>query len=152
MSRERLIWIGLAAVLMLALIVAAVNGAQQNAWMEGYTFGRLAASAGEGAAVAPILPYGMGYAQRGPGFGGILFMLLGFGALFFVGSRIFRFAMWRAWAAQNYGTAQNYGAAQNPDAAQNPGAMPPPWMHHRHGSCGERQAATPEQAAAGAER
>ena len=147
MSRERLIWIGLAAVLMLALIFAAVNGAQQNAWMEGYTFGRLAASAGEGAAVAPILPYGMGYAQRGPGFGGILFMLLGFGALFFVGSRIFRFAMWRAWAAQNY------GATQNPDAAQNPGAMPPPWMHHRHGPCGERQAATtPEQAAAGAER
>ena len=144
MSRERLVWIGLAAVLMLALIVAAVNGAQQNAWMEGYTFGRLAASAGEGAAMAPILPYGMGYAQRGPGFGGILFMLLGLGAIFFIGSRIFRFAMWRAWAAQNY------GAAQNPDAAQNPGAMPPPWMHHR---CGERQAATtPEQAAAGAER
>ena len=139
MSRERLIWIGLAAVLMLALIVAAVNGAQQNAWMEGYTFGRLAASAGEGAAVAPILPYGMGYAQRGPGFGGILFMLLGFGALFFIGSRIFRFAMWRAWAAQDY------GAAQHPDAAQNPGAMPiPPWMHHRHGRCGERQV-TPEQ-------
>ena len=81
MSRERLIWIGLAAVLMLALIVAAVNGAQQNAWMEGYTFGRLAASAGEGAAVAPILPYGMGYVQRGPGFGGILFMLLGLGAV-----------------------------------------------------------------------
>ena len=135
MSRERLIWIGLAAVLMLALIVAAVNGAQQNAWMEGYTFGRLAASAGEGAAMAPILPYGMGYAQRGPGFGGILFMLLGFGALFFVGSRIVRCAMRHAWAAQN------------------PGAMPPLWMHHRHGGCGERQAATtPEQAAAGAER
>ena len=140
MSRERLIWVGLAAVLVLALISSGVNSAQQSAWMEGYTFGRLAASAGEGAAVAPILPYGMGYAQRGPGFGGILFMLLGFGALFFVGSRIFRFAMWRAWAAQN------------PDAAQSPGAMPPPWMHHRHG-CGERQAATtPEQAAAGAER
>jgi hypothetical protein len=136
MSRERLIWIGLAAVLMLALLVSAVNGAQQSAWMEGYTFGRLAASVGEGAAVAPILPYGMGYAQRGPGVGGILFLLLGFGALFFVGSRIFRCAMWRAWAAQNY------GAAQNPDAAQNPGAMPPPWMHHRHGGCGERQAAT----------
>jgi hypothetical protein len=128
-----MIWIGLAAVLMLALVVSAVNGAQQSAWMEGYTFGRLAAGSGDAAALAPVLPYGMGYAQRGPGFGGILFMLLGFGAIFFIGSRIVRYGMWRAWAAQN------------------PGAMPPPppWMHHR---CGERQPAPAAEPAPGAER
>ena len=72
MSRERLIWIGLAAVLMLALIVAAVNGAQQNAWMEGYTFGRLAAGeaawdalattlAAHGPAAPPLVCFGAGW-------------------------------------------------------------------------------------------
>lgn len=139
MSRERMIFAGVGVLLLIAMLAMGANSMQQNAWMEGYTFGRLAASAGEGAALAPILPYGMGMSQRGPGFGGVLFLLLGFGALFFVGSRIMRYRMWREWAAQN------------PDAPQ------PPWMmQHRHGCWGQQGAAsaTPaqEQTAPAAER
>jgi hypothetical protein len=131
MNRERLIWIGLAAVLVLGLIFGAVSAGQRDAWLEGYTMGRLAASSGDGAAVvtAPYLPYAYGAGQRGPGFGGFLFLLVGGGLLFFFVTRFARMAQWRAWMAQGEpGVSGGQGGAP----ATGPGWQgPPPWVQHR---------------------
>ena len=71
--RERIILFGLAALAVVALIFGAISSGisagQQDAWMQGYTMGRLTAAAGvDGATVAPagqvapfVAPYAMGY-------------------------------------------------------------------------------------------
>lgn len=102
MVRGRFILAGVLALVVLALIFGAVSNGQRDAWTQGYLVGRLTAVEGEGAlATAGLLPYAAyGLPQRGPGFGGILFLLLGAGAIFFIGSRFARMAQWRAWAAQ----------------------------------------------------
>jgi len=81
-------WIGLAvAALLVIVVISTVSGnAQQNAWMQGYMAGRLAAGTDGGAALTPYMmpgsPFMPGY---GGGFGhGIgLFIGLGFLALVF---------------------------------------------------------------------
>lgn len=101
MSRRRLILAGVVAAVVLALIFGAVSNGQRDAWTQGYLVGRLAAVEGtDTLAAVGLLPYAYGYPQRGPGFGGFLFLLLGIGALFFVGGRVLRMAQWRAWAAE----------------------------------------------------
>ena len=102
MVRGKFVLIGIAAVVVLALIFGAVSNNQRDAWTQGYLIGRLTAVEGD-AALAPvgaIAPYAYAYPQRGPGFGGFLFLLLGIGAVLFIGSRFARMAQWRAWAAQ----------------------------------------------------
>ena len=102
MVRGRFLLIGIAAVVVLALIFGAVSNNQRDAWTQGYLIGRLTAVEGD-AALAPvgaIAPYAYAYPQRGPGFGGFLFLLLGIGGVLFIGSRFARMAQWRAWAAQ----------------------------------------------------
>jgi hypothetical protein len=128
MNRERLIWSGLAAVLVLGLIFGAVSSGQRDAWLEGYTMGRLAATSGDGAAVvtAPYLPYAYGAAPRGLGFGGFLFLLVGAGLLFFLVTRFARMAQWRAWMAQG-GPGGQGGAPVTGPGWQGP----PPWAQHR---------------------
>lgn len=157
MSRERMALIGLAALLVAGLLFGAVSSGiangQRDAWMQGYTLGRLTAAAGVDGAVAPQLPYavpyaayGPGYGPRGPGFGGVLLILLATGALFFV-SRLVMRERWRAWAAMQ-GAAE--GSPQpGPGAPWHPGA---PWLHGRRcGSWGvpwdQAQAAQSERAA-----
>ena len=59
--RERIILFGLAALAVVALIFGAISSGisagQQDAWMQGYTMGRLTAAAGvDGATVAPVAP------------------------------------------------------------------------------------------------
>jgi hypothetical protein len=102
MVRGRLILAGVLALVVLALIFGAVSNGQRDAWTQGYLVGRLTAVEGEGAlATAGLLPYAAyGMPPRGPGFGSFLFLLLGIGAVFFIGSRFARMAQWRAWAAQ----------------------------------------------------
>lgn len=102
MVRGRFILAGVLALVVLALIFGAVSNGQRDAWTQGYLVGRLTAVEGDGAlATAGLLPYAAyGLPQRGPGFGGFLFLLLGAGAIFFIGSRFARMAQWRAWAAQ----------------------------------------------------
>lgn len=122
MSRERVVLIGLTVLAGLALLFAGAAAVQRGAWMEGYMMGRLSAvsitaEAGGAAAMLPYAPYGMGFAHRGPGFGGVLFLLLGLGAVAFFASRCLHRARWRAWMA-----------AQGAQAGPQPGA-PPPWMH-----------------------
>ena len=77
MSRERMLLIGLGALVVIGLLFGAVSGIRQNAWMDGYTMGRLTAAAGaEGAAVVPALPmapYAYGFPSHGHGFGGLIF-------------------------------------------------------------------------------
>ena len=102
MVRGRFVLIGIAAVVVLALIFGAVSNNQRDAWTQGYLIGRLTAVEGD-AALAPvgaIAPYAYAYPQRGPGFGGFLFLLLGIGGVIFIGSRFARMTQWRAWAAQ----------------------------------------------------
>ena len=52
MSRERMLLIGLAVLVGLALLFAGATAGQRSAWMEGYMMGRLsvATTGGEGAA------------------------------------------------------------------------------------------------------
>jgi len=152
MFRERFVWIGLAALLVIGLVFAGGGRAQQGAWMEGYTVGRLTAAAGVNAAVAPVAPvaplapyaagYPMGYPHQGPGFGGFLFLLFGAGALLFVFSRFAHLARWRAWAMQ-----QDWSQGGAPGEWR---GGPPPWMRERmHGGCGHHHQAPnqqPEQA------
>jgi hypothetical protein len=122
--------IGLAVLLGLALLFAGGAAGQRSAWMEGYMMGRLSAvstgaEAGAGAAAAaamlPYAPYGMGFAHRGPGLGGVLFFVLGLGAVAFIASRCFHRARWRAWMA-----AQGAQGGAQTDWRQGP---PPPWVH-----------------------
>lgn len=104
MVRGRFVIAGVMALVVLALIFGAVSNGQRDAWTQGYLVGRLTAvEGGDGAlATAGLLPYAAyGFPQRGPGFGGFLFLLLGAGAVFFIGSRCVRMAQWRAWAAQH---------------------------------------------------
>ena len=144
MNRERMVWIGLAAVLVLGLVFGAVSSGQRDAWLEGYTMGRLAASSGDGAAVvtAPYLPYAYGGGpQHGFGFGGFLFLLFAGGLIFFLVTRFARMAQWRAWAAQG-----------GPGGPGGPGGQgwqgPPPWAQHRMrwGCQGEQAEAAPPAA------
>jgi hypothetical protein len=139
MPRERIVLMGLAALLVFGLIFGAiangVSAGQRDAWMEGYTMGRLTAAAGVDGALAPMAPYagyGAGYTAtrgHGPGFGGFLFMLLGAGALFFFISRLVMRERWRTWAAM-----------QGAPGAAMPGGpaglhQGPPWTHGPRG-CG----------------
>ncbi len=127
MFRGRIVWIGIAALVIIGLLMAGGQALQQNAWTQGYLIGRLTATSADGAAAAaPLVPYGYGYGypSRGPGFGGFLFLLLGAGAIFFFFSRA---ARWRAWAMQAAATGEGFQG--------------PPWMHHRmRHSCHEQQA------------
>jgi hypothetical protein len=149
--------IGLAALLVVGLVFGAVGSGiesgQRDAWMEGYTMGRLTAAAGVEGAIAPMVPYAgpyaMGYRGHGPGFGGFLFLLLGAGALFFVGSRIAMRARWKAWAMQGQ---QGFGPGWGP-GGMHPGAgsdsqaqwrQGPPWAQGR-GGCGPQQQGPVEQ-------
>jgi hypothetical protein len=149
MPRERIALIGLGALLVLALIFGGiasnVAAGQQSAWMEGYTMGRLTAAAGVDGAVAPMVPYAApyaapygGYAARGPGFGGFLFLLLGAGALFFVFSRFARMARYGAWMAAQGGPQ---GGTQGPwqGGPQGDWRHGPPWMHRPWGCGGPGQ-------------
>jgi hypothetical protein len=110
MPRERIALFGLAALVVAALIFGAVSSGiavgQRDAWIQGYTMGRLTAAAGAEGAAAPVVPnaayavpYAVGYQSHGPGFGGLFFLLLGAGALFFFLSRTVIMARWRTWAA-----------------------------------------------------
>src|SRR3954463_13839022 len=115
MPRERIALIGLAALVVVGLIFAGVSSrisaGQRDAWVQGYTMGRLTAAAGAEGAAAPIVPnaavyaapYAVGYQHHGPGFGGFFFLLLGAGALFFFISRMVMMARWRSWAAMQGG-------------------------------------------------
>lgn len=143
MFRERFVWIGLAALLVIGLIIAGGAHAQQGAWMDGFMMGRLTAVAGTNTAVAPVAPvapvmaypvgYPMGYPHQGPGFGGFLFLLFGAGMVFFVVSRFVHMARWRAWAMQ-----QDW--SQSGAEGEWRGG-PPPWMHGpMHGPCGHKPA------------
>jgi hypothetical protein len=158
MPRERIVLIGLAALLVVGLILGAVSsgiaGGQQAAWMEGYTMGRLTAAAGVDGAVAPLAPYagygapyalGPGFGHRGPGFGGVLLILLGMAALFFIGSRLVMRERWRAWAAMQGAQAGGAPGVQDSPSfgpgvgPHGPWHMGPPWGHGRRG-CGPWQA------------
>ena len=136
MFRGRIVWIGIAALVIIGLLMAGGQALQQNAWTQGYLIGRLTATSADGAAAAaPLMPYGYGYPSRGPGFGGFLFLLLGAGAIFFFFTRA---ARWRAWAMQAEAAGEGFQG--------------PPWMHQRmRHSCHEKQAGeqAPTQATAG---
>ncbi len=127
MSRERVVLIGLAALAIVALLFAGAAAGQRSAWMEGYMMGRLSAvgagaEAGAGAAMMlPYAPYPMGFAHRGPGFGGVLFLLFGLGAFAFIASRFVHRARWRAWMAAQ--------GAQGGPQADFWRQGPPPWTH-----------------------
>ena len=141
MVRGRFILAGVLALVVLALIFGAVSNGQRDAWTQGYLVGRLTAVEGEGAlAPAGLLPYAAyGFSQRGPGFGGFLFLLLGIGALLFIGGRFVRMAQWRAWAAQQGITPESH-----PNAPW--GGPPMSWGcggHYHH-----RQQQEPEKPAA----
>jgi hypothetical protein len=142
MPRARIALFALGALLVVGLIFGAVSsaiaGGQRDAWLEGYTIGRLTAAAGVDGAVAPFapylapsaLPYGTGYATRGPGFGGpgfggLLLFLLGAGALFFVGARLMLRARWQAWSPRQ--GSETGGSQGAPEAG--------PWRHTPRG-CG----------------
>ena len=139
MFRERIVWIGLAALVVIGLLFAGGSAMQRSAWVEGYTMGRLTTVGGDGAAaavapmmpMAPMAPYAYMYPQHGPGFGGFLFLLIGAGLLFFVVSRFVHRARWQAWAMQG-----------GPQGEWRHG---PPWMQHPMGpGCG--RGPTPETA------
>jgi hypothetical protein len=133
MQRERIALFGLAAVMVVALIFGAVSSGiaagQRDAWMQGYTMGRLTAAAGAEGAAAPVVPnaaayavpYAVGYQSHWPGFGGFFFVLLAAGALFFFVSRMVMMARWRTWAAMQ-GSPQ--AAPQGGPQAQQPQAAP----------------------------
>ena len=130
MVRGRLILAGVLALVVLALIFGAVSNGQRDAWTQGYLVGRLTAVEGDGAlATAGLLPYAAyGMPPQGPGFGGFIFLLLGVGAVFFIGSRFARTAQWHAWAAQQ-------GAMPEGQPAAPWGGLPMGWgcggHHHR---------------------
>ena len=169
--RERIILFGLAAFAVVALIFGAISSGisagQQDAWMQGYTMGRLTAAAGvDGATVAPVgqvaplapyvAPYAMGYRTHGPGFPGFLFILLAIGGVFFV-VRMIKMSHWRRYAAMQgwqgpwpQGGPQPGAQQGGPQADWQQG--PPPWMRGRWG-CGpwggpweQQQAQQPQQA------
>lgn len=145
MDQKRILWIVLVGLLLCGLIFGMSGAVQRNAWMEGYTIGRLSAASGlDGApaAVAPIAPYAYpGYGHHGPGFGGFLFLFFGAGLVFFFVTRLGRMAHWHAWAMHG-----------GPQGEWKQG--PPPWAHHhQHGwGCHEHTAPgqAPEQKAADA--
>ncbi|MFN8464180.1 MAG: hypothetical protein U0X20_01455 [Caldilineaceae bacterium] len=170
--RERIVLFGLAALAVIALVFGAissgVSAGQQEAWMQGYTMGRLTAAAGvDGAAagvtpagVAPVAPfvapYAMGYRSHGPGFPGFLFILLAIGGVFFV-VRMIKMSHWRRYAAMQgwqggwpQGGPQPGAQQGGPQADWQQG--PPPWMRG-HWGCGpwggpwEQQGAQQPQAA-----
>jgi hypothetical protein len=137
MPRERIALFGLAALMVVVLVFGAVSSGisagQRDAWMQGYTMGRLTAAAGAEGAAAPIapnaaayaVPYAVGYRHHGPGFGGFLFLLLGAGALFFFISRMASMARWRSWAAMQGGPQAGSQADWHHG--------PPPWMRGHWG-------------------
>jgi hypothetical protein len=124
MSRERVVLIGLAVLVVGALLFAGAAAGQRSAWMEGYMMGRLTAvtaapaagAVAPAAAMLPYAPYGMGFAHRGPGVGGILLLVLGVGAVALMVGRCAHRARWRAWMAAQ--------APQGGDWLHGP----PPWM------------------------
>jgi hypothetical protein len=153
MARERVAWFGLAALLVVGLVWGAVAssiaGGQRDAWLEGYTMGRLTAAAGVDGAVVPLAPYvgpgalsyGPGVGARGPGFGGpsfggLLLFLVGAGALFFVVRRVLH-ARGGAWAAMQGSAAGIAPGAPpfGPHFGPGPGGRAGgPWPGHRR--CG----------------
>lgn len=141
MVRGRFLLAGGLALVVLALIFGAVTNGQRDAWTQGYLVGRLTAVEGEGALAATgLLPYAAyGFPQRGPGFGGLVFLLLGIGALAFIGSRFVRMAQWRAWAAQQGITPERY-----PNAPW--GGAPMSW------GCGRHQHRPPQETPATGEK
>jgi hypothetical protein len=144
MVRGRFLLAGVLALVVLALLFGAVTNGQRDAWTQGYLVGRLSAVEGE-AALAPagLLPYAAySLPQRGPGFGSLLFLLLGVGAVIFIGSRFARMAQWRAWAAQQGISPESYPHA--------PWGGPP--MHWGCGGHHQRQQPTQPAAEEQAER
>jgi hypothetical protein len=148
MARARMALFGLAALLVVGLVWGAVAssiaGGQRDAWLEGYTMGRLTAAAGVDGAVVPLAPYvgpgaapyGPGGGARGPGFGGLLLFLVGAGALFFVARRVLR-ARGEAWAAMQGSEAGPApgGPPFGPHFGPGPGGRAGgPWHGHRR--CG----------------
>lgn len=138
MSRERMVLIGLAVLTIGALLFAGAAAGRRSAWMEGYMMGRLSAvspgteagvgeaGAGAAAAMLPYAPYGVGFAHRGPGFGGVLLLMLGVGAVVFFAGRFAHRARRHAWMAMQ--AAQESGAQGGPQGDWHHGP-PPPWMH-----------------------
>jgi hypothetical protein len=130
MFPRRMLFIGIAALVVFAIFGTVISNVQRDAWTQGYLVGQLSAQGdGKAAALAP-LAYGGGYPGMygGPHFGGIgLVFLLGFGFLAFMGFS--RFMMWRYWMSQRGPEGQ--GQPGNPGAAQG-GPWGGPWGH-RHG-------------------
>lgn len=127
MTRERKLLIGLAVLLVAGLLFALASAGQRNAWMEGFMMGRLTAvsapaEAGAAAAMLPYAPYGLSSYHRGPGVGGIFFLLLGLGGLAFIVSRCFHRARWHAWMA---GQRAPHGEWRH---------GPPPWVQGQWGA------------------
>ena len=155
MSRERVVLIGLAVLAGLALLFAGAAAGQRSAWMEGYMMGRLssvttaagaapaAVTGAPGAMMLPYAPYGMGFAHHGPGLGGVLFLLLGIGAVAFIATRCAHRARWRAWMAAQ-------GAQGGPQVDSWRQGPPPPWMHGpwTHGPWGGAPTGQPASAPA----
>ncbi len=103
MEKKQAVLIAVAALVVIGLLFSIGGSMQRNAWMEGYTLGRLTAAAGVDGALAPMMPYApvaVSYPQHGPGFGGILFLFFGAGLFFLITTRFLHRARWQEWAAQ----------------------------------------------------
>ena len=98
MVGKRFLMKALVGLLVIALLIGGASSLQRNAWMQGYMMGQLGAGTDGGAAI-PYMAYGL-QSYGGPGLGGGLAILLGFGllALLFIGfGRVF---LGRPWAMQ----------------------------------------------------
>jgi phosphotransferase system glucose/maltose/N-acetylglucosamine-specific IIC component len=125
MEQRRIVFIVIAALVVIGLLFGVGSSMQRNAWMEGYTMGRLTAAAGVDGALAPMMPYApvaVGYPQHGPSFGGVLFLFFGAGLFFLIASRFWHRARWQEWAAQSGQPGETRHG--------------PPWMHHGRGCWG----------------
>ena len=86
MYGRRFVWIAVAALLVFGLIFAfGMDSARQQAWMQGYMMGQMAAGGGGAQSVTPLLPYmALQSGRMGGGggsplllFGGILLVIFG---------------------------------------------------------------------------
>lgn len=132
MEQRRIVMIAVAAVVVIGLLFGVGSSMQRNAWMEGYTMGRLTAAAGVDGALAPMMPYApvaVGYPQHGPGFGGFLFLFFGAGLFFLIATRFWHRARWQEWAAQTGQSGEvrhGYGCwGRHGQEAQGPAARQP---------------------------
>jgi hypothetical protein len=152
MFPRRFLIVGVAAIVILGLVLTGSAAHQRDAWTQGYLVGRLSAGGSGSGAAAPLPPEvypglggGYGYGAYGgyggygggPHFGGFgVLLLIGLGFLFFMGAgRFFRRCAGGGWGHHGhwqgpYGGNPAEGSPEQGGPSAGARAQGGPWQGH----------------------